>query len=238
MTKTMENFESKLSKMFRASQKVKLGFWEKQTVGFKVMGDIFGSWAAAGLLVPQKAVAIAGLTLFLTGSGSVWAMEKALPGDLLYGGRAAMHSAIGVMVKASPEAAANWAIKEINRITREIDKLKFKGELSTEAEAEANEAIKVQLGNFYEAKEAVVVKKGPEAGEVLEKKLVKRYGQSSGKVEIKQEVKTGEKSEKEQKKGDDKNEVKTEIEGENKVEIKLPEVKVNEDSSLKLKLEL
>lgn len=213
LTKTMENFESKLGKMFVESQKVKLGFWEKQTMGFKVMGDIFGSWAAAGLLVPQKAVALAGLMLFLTGSGSVWAMEQALPEDTLYGAKVAMHNAVGVMVKASPEARANWAIKEINRITREMEKLESREELSAEAEAEANEAMKVQLANFYEAKEAVVVKKGPEAGEILEKKLVKGHGQSSGKVEIKQEVRTEEKSEEEQKKDNDKNEVKTEKRG-------------------------
>lgn len=186
----MEKFDKQLSNLFKDSQKVTLGFWEKQSLGFRVMGGVFGNWAAAGLLVPQKAVALAGITLLLAGGGSALAMEKALPGDLLYGPKVAVYHAIGLMTKASAEARANWAIKEIKRINREMEKLEFKGELNEEVEVEAEASVEANLGDFYEAKEEIVEKKGVEAGAKLELKL-----ESKNKGQEKKEEKREEKEE-------------------------------------------
>lgn len=230
----MENFDNQLNRFFKESQKVKLGVWEKQTLGFKAMGNIFGGWAAAGLLVPQKAVAIAGLAALLTGGGRVWAAEQALPGEAGYGLKTALHQAAGVIVKVSPEATANWAIIELDRITREMEELKFKGKLDAEAKAGADESVKVQLSNFYKAKELVVLKEGVKAGEELEYKLTNQAKgrarrqdkeiEAESKQDLKTEMKNKARPEPEQ--AEVRNEVDAEIEAEDKVEIKLPTVEL------------
>ncbi|KKU34984.1 MAG: Outer membrane protein, OmpA/MotB family [Candidatus Beckwithbacteria bacterium GW2011_GWB1_47_15] len=171
----MDRFDQDLNQILAKGREVNLGFWEKQAMGFSIMGKIFGSLTAGLLLVPKKAVALAGLSLLAIGGGSVWAAEQALPGDALYGLKVAAHNGVGVVVQVAPEAKANWAIKEIDRTMREIEKFEEEGgQVDVELEAQTNTIIETQLDNFYEAKAKVVAKKGAKAGEKLETRLGSR----------------------------------------------------------------
>lgn len=139
----------------------------------------FVFWFRHSRLVP----AIALVLIVALGTGTSFAAEGAVPGDLLYPVKIKINEPVRNIVKLTPEARAHWEEEKINRRLKEAETLATREELDEKTRSEIEALLEDHVKSFEDTIDQVEKFNNERQIKEVQKELNKTIDDYSSKLE-------------------------------------------------------